>query len=136
MGRPSKEQVDLDELERTHAATATPSLEQLCWYDVKPEQDSFFTECLDAVPRLISEVRALREELAQLRDDVFEERHLGGMTISIPRVPDGDAGRAFLGSIELLVKAARAVADAEASSPDKPVTLLADLQIALKPFDK
>ena len=52
---------DIEELMRLHAATSTPALEQLCWYDVKPEQADFFEACLKAVPKLNALVRVARK---------------------------------------------------------------------------
>jgi uncharacterized small protein (DUF1192 family) len=56
--------IDLDELMRLHALTATPARDQLCWYDVKPEQAEFFEVALEAVPELVREVERYKELLS------------------------------------------------------------------------
>jgi hypothetical protein len=107
---------------------------------------------------LAAEVRALREELGATTSRAEESENLvrelmeecrryratlgDGFPVQNERkhiiMPLGivrNSRLATLEQIDALVKAARAVADAEASSPDKPVHLLAELQIALKPFD-
>ena len=81
------EHVDTDELMRLHAATATPGLEQLCWYDVKPEQASFFEACLEDVPKLVAEVCALREELSDFETRIARQLDFNEATrLSLARV--------------------------------------------------